>query len=507
MTRPWHCRTLNFLVVMCLVGSGNAQEASRKPAPKPEEPHEKLVKTMHSITLGGAKLEYEATAGTLLLKDDDDKPKASMFYVAYTTKSKGENYARRPLTFLFNGGPGSSSVWLHLGAFGPKRIVQPEDGRPPIPPYQLVDNEATLLDLTDLVFVDPVSTGYSRPLPGQDPKQFHGVDEDIRANAAFIRRYVTRFGRWDSPKFLMGESYGTTRVAGLCGYLQDHDGMNFNGVVLISSVLNFGTLRAAEGNDLPYALFLPTYTATAWYHKKLPSDLQADLLKTLAAVEHFAQTEYTLALMKGDALPTADKQQIARKLSRFTGLSEEYALRSNLRIESSRFRKELFRKENRTVGRFDSRFEGSDLDAVRDSAEYDPSYSALQGPYTAMLNQYMRTDLKYETDLPYRILTGKVHPWNYGSARNHPLNMAPTLKQALTKNTGLRVFVANGLYDLATPYFATKYTINHLGLETPPGDRIVMADYPAGHMMYIEKVSREKLKNDLAKFYQGSLKK
>ncbi len=310
-----------------------------------------------------------------------------------------------------------------------------------------------------------------------------------------------------SPKFLLGESYGTTRCAALAGYLQDHEGMNFNGVVLISTVLNFGTVRMDEGNDLPYVLFLPSYTATAWYHKKLSAELQGDLRKTLDEVEQFAQSEYTLALMKGNTLSAAERQPIARKLARYTGVSEEYVQRSNLRMESSRFRKELLRGDHQGVGRFDSRFQGEDVDAVRDVTEYDPSYTAVQGPFTSLFNQYVRSELNYETDLPYRILTDRVQPWNYGNAKNRYLNVAPTLRQAMTKNTGLHVFVASGYYDLATPYFATKYTFNHLNLDTPPSERVTIEHYPAGHMMYVEKESREKLKKDLAKFVQGSVGK
>jgi len=486
-----------------------AQEAAKPEKPKTDpaktvELKDNLSTTRHTATIGGNKLTYDATAGTLVLKDEDGKAKASIFFTAYT-KIDVKDPATRPITFLFNGGPGSSSVWLHMGAFGPRRVVLSEDGKTVAPPYRLVDNEESLLDVSDLVFIDPVSTGYSRTAPGHDGKEFHGVTEDIEANSAFIRLYVSRFRRWDSPKFLAGESYGTTRAAGMVGYLQDHEGMNFNGVVLISVVLNFQTLRFEEGNDLPYILFLPAYTATAYYHKKLSGELQADLSKTLTAAEKFALGEYAAALMKGSQLATDERRHVVGQLAKYTGLTEDYIGRSNLRIEASRFRKELLRKEEKTLGRYDSRFQGSDLDNVGDVPDYDPSYAVVLGPFTALVNQYLRSDLKYETDAEYRILTNKVQPWNYGNAKNRYLNVAPTLRAAMTRNPNLKLFVANGRYDLATPYFATQYTLDHLGLTRELAAHITSEHYPAGHMMYIEPSSLVKLKRDLAKFYRGSV--
>ncbi|OAI46965.1 peptidase S10 [Planctomycetaceae bacterium SCGC AG-212-F19] len=478
---------------------GTDKEGAARP-----EKSEKLVTSRHSITVGGAKLEYEATAGTLTLKDDDGKARASMFFVAYT-KVGATPAKQRPLTFAFNGGPGSSAVWLHLGVLGPKRVVLEEKGKSVAPPYRLVDNEATLLDQTDLVFIDPVSTGYSRPAAGVEAKLFHGVQEDIDSIGAFIRQYVTRFNRWESPKFLIGESYGTTRAAGLADHLQDREGISLNGIVLVSVVLNFGTIRFEEGNDLPYVLYLPGYTATAWYHKKLPADLQGDLKKALAEAEKFAVDEYAAALLKGNTLSSAEQQRVSAKLARLTGLSEDYVRRSNLRIDSSRFRKELLREERRTVGRFDSRFPGMDLDAAGDRPEYDPSYIIVQGPFTALVNDYLRNELKYESDLEYRILTDKVQPWNYGSARNRYLNTAPALRRAMTKNPGLRVLVANGIYDLATPYFATRYTFNQLGLDPSLAGNVTIEEYPAGHMMYINEASLTKLKGDVAKWLRGDV--
>jgi carboxypeptidase C (cathepsin A) len=500
------CRV--FFVCPLLLGFALAAlpaEENKKTKESPQRPSdaakEKLTCTPHGLTLDGVKLDYEATAGTLTVQEDDAKHKANMFFVAYT-KSKVEDLSLRPLTFAFNGGPGSSSVWLHMGLLGPKR-VDLGDGASLAPPYRLVDNEASLLDLTDLVFIDPVTTGYSRAEPADEAKQYHGVAQDVRSVAEFIRLYVTKFRRWDSPKYLAGESYGTTRAAGLADHLQNQVGMNLNGIILVSSILNFQTARFDDGNDLPYPLFLPTYTATAWYHKKLAPELLANRRKTLEEVEKFACGDYTLALMKGSALTAEERQTIARTLARYTGLSEDYVRRANLRIEIQRFVKELLRDSQQTVGRYDSRFVGRDPDAAGEHAGYDPSYAAVQGPYTALLQQYMAKDLQYVRELPYRILTSRVQPWDYGSARNRYLNVAPSLRQAMVHNPNLRVFVANGYYDLATPYLATRYTFDHLDLGGAARQRVCMEYYDAGHMMYIEKKSLLKLRKDLAAFLQN----
>jgi carboxypeptidase C (cathepsin A) len=356
------------------------------------------------------------------------------------------------------------------------------------------------------VFIDPVSTGYSRMAPGQDGKKFHGVEQDLQSVGEFIRLYTTRHGRWDSPKFLAGESYGTTRAAALVGQMQDKHGMNFNGVILVSSILNFQTARFDDGNDLPYILFLPTYTATAWYHKKLPADLSGDLKKTLAEAEKFALGEYTLALMQGGKLGEAERKKIAAKVARFTGLTEDYVLRSNLRVQIQRFCKELLRGQGRTVGRFDSRYQGIDRDAAGEVMEYDPSYAVIQGPYTATLNSYVRETLGFKSDLPYEILTGRVQPWDYSQYANRYLNVSDRLRQAMTRNPALRVYVANGYYDLATPYFATEYTFNHLNLDPSLAKHITMGYYDAGHMMYVRRESHRQLKAELTRFYQEALR-
>jgi carboxypeptidase C (cathepsin A) len=468
------------------------------------EPRPSAVSTSHTVTINGTAYAYTATVGTLILRDeDDDKPKASMFYVAYTLDDVADA-SKRPLTFSFNGGPGSSSVWLHLGLLGPRRVLMDEEGNPPPPPYRLVDNAHSLLDRTDLVFIDPVSTGFSRAVPGEEPDQFHNYDKDIESVGDFIRLYTSRNRRWTSPKFLIGESYGTTRAAGLSEHLQTRHGMYLNGVMLISSILNFQTARFTPGNDLPYILFLPTYAATAWYHGRLDPEWQADLHKTLAAVEQFALTDYTLALMQGAALPPEEHDRIARQLAAVTGLSESYIANTHLRIRIDRFVKELLRQEGRTVGRLDSRFRGIDRDAAGEGMEFDPSYANIHGPYAATLNQYVREELGFESDLPYEILTSKVHPWKFEKQQNEFLNVGEALRKAMSAHPHLRVFVGNGYFDLATPYFATEYTFNHLALDPELHRNVSMGFYEAGHMMYIHMPSLAELKSDLSAFINAA---
>ena len=460
--------------------------------------------TRHQVLIDGRTVPYEASAGTWVLRTEEGEAKAELFFMAYA-RSDVEDLSARPIMFCFNGGPGSSSVWLHLGVYGPRRVLMDQEGFPLPPPYVLVDNEQSLLDVTDLVFIDPVTTGYSRPAEGEDPGQFHGLQEDAEWVAEFIRLYTTRHGRWESPKFLSGESYGSTRSARLASLLQRRHGLYLNGIVLVSAILNFQTARFDRGNDLPYPLFLPTYTATAWYHGQLEPELQRDLGATLAEVEEFALGEYTLALMRGDALSDERRRAVAERLARYTGLSVEYVLGTNLRIHIHRFCKELLREERVTVGRLDSRFRGSDYDAVGERYEFDPSYAAIQGPYTATLNQYVRGELGYESDLPYEILTGRVHPWSYAEAENRYVNVAEDLRQAMTRNRALKVYVANGYYDLATPYFATHYTFDHLGLEPELRANVTMGHYESGHMMYIHLPSLAQFRAEVSAFLRSAL--
>jgi carboxypeptidase C (cathepsin A) len=488
------------------------EEAKEKKEGKEKAPPvDNIVQSSHTITIGGKEIKYTVTAGTIILKQETpdrekefegEKPQASFFFIAYT-KDGVKDPAARPLTFSFNGGPGSSSVWLHLGVLGPRRVVMTDIGDLPKPPYQLTDNEYSLLDTTDLVFIDPVSTGYSRPVEGEKARQFHGFKKDIESVGDFIRLYSSRYGRWLSPKFLIGESYGTTRASGLSAYLQDRHGLYLNGIMLVSAVLNFQCIDFTPGNELPYVLFLPSYTATAWYHGALR--LRRPLERLMAEVRDFALDEYAPALAKGDDLKPRERRVIAEKLARYTGISQDYIERANLRIPDYRFFKELLRSRGRTVGRLDSRFLGIDRDTLGDGAENDPSLTNIMGPYTAAFNDYVRRELNFESDLPYEILNGGVWPWSYAEHENQFVYVAESLRRAMTINPYLKVFVANGYYDLATPFFATEYTFNHLGLDESLRDNVSMGYYEAGHMMYIHMPSLERLKKDLAEFIASAM--
>jgi carboxypeptidase C (cathepsin A) len=427
--------------------------------------------------------------------------------MAYTLDGASDA-SRRPLMFSFNGGPGSASVWLHLGAVGPKRVVMLATGEMPAPPFHLVDNEFTWLDQTDLVFIDPVGTGYSRATKPELNKKFWNLRGDIESVGEFIRMYLTRYERWTSPLFLVGESYGTTRAAGLSGYLIDR-GIAFNGIVLVSSILNFQTASFGKGNDLPYILYLPSYAATAWYHHKLSPDLQGDLQKTLKEAEAWAETRYAEALAKGDRLTPAERQATVERLTRYTGLEPRYIDNSNLRVPIFHFTKELLRDQKRTVGRLDSRFKGVDESAATESPEYDPSMAAIRPPYTTTFNQYVRSELGYKTDLEYYILgEGITSPWEWGpsSSRQGFPDTSDDLRSAFAKNPYMKLYVASGYFDLATPYFATEYTLTHLGLDPKVRGNIRTGEYEAGHMVYLESKSLEKLKREVAGFLQSALK-
>jgi carboxypeptidase C (cathepsin A) len=479
-------------------------------------PADQIVTTRHTVTVGGRKLSYTVTTGTLILKEESEKkgdragesegavPRAAVFFVAYTLAKAGDP-ARRPVTFSFNGGPGSSSVWLHLGVLGPRRVDMGEDGDLPAPPFRLTENEYSLLDVSDLVFIDPVSTGYSRPVTGEKAKEFHTFKRDIESVGDFIRLYTTRYRRWMSPKFLIGESYGTTRAAGLSGYLQERHGMYLNGLMLVSSVLEFQTLLFEPHNDLPCVLYLPSFAATAWYHGRLPRELQRDREATIEKARRFALDRYAPALMRGANLPARERAEIAAELARLTGVSPEFVERCNLRLEIHRFTKELLRDQSRTVGRLDSRFTGIDRDDAGAEPDGDPSFTNIMGPYTAAFYDYVRGDLKFEIDLPYEILSFKTHEgWRYDEHENRYVDVAETLRRAMTTNPHLKVFVANGYYDLATPFFASEYTFSRLGLDPSLRGNVSMAYYDGGHMMYIHRPSLAKLKMDLAAFVRGS---
>ena len=481
------------------------------------------VVTDHTITLpGGRVLKYKATAGYLTLRDtsepkeakpkSDDKKeevdplkgktKAQVFFVAYTL-DPAPDPASRPVTFCFNGGPGSSSVWLHMGALGPRRAQLTDQGEAPPPPYKIVDNESTWLDATDLVFIDPVSTGYSRAAMGEGSNQFHGYKEDIASVGEFIRLYLSHEARWSSPKFIVGESYGTTRAAGLSDYLQETHGIYLNGIALVSSVLDFSTLSFDPGNNLPYFLYLPTYTAAAWYHKRLPPDLQAQPLgDVLKASEQFANNEYLLALMHGDAVPPDEHTRVADTLARFTGLPAAQLAQQNLRETDAQFFNDLLKDKNRSIGRFDSRYAGIRYAPGTQDADFDPSDEAVNGPFTSAFNDYVRRELKYESDLPYKTLTD-VQPWNLAADPANPnlyLDVADNLRKAMSRHPYLKVWVCCGYYDLATPYFAAQHVVQQMNLDPAIRNNIALTYYNAGHMLYVQKEAREKFHRDFETF-------
>ncbi len=456
------------------------------------------VVSEHSANIAGGAVAYKATAGRMEIKDESGKLKALMFHVAYE-RTGVDRPEGRPITFVFNGGPGSSSVWLHLGAIGPRRVAMGDEGEAPTPPGGLTDNEASWLDFTDLVFIDPVTTGYSRAAEGEEPHQFHGLRADAQVVGEFIRLYVTRARRWMSPKFLAGESYGTMRAAALAPLLQGELGMSLNGIVLISPVLNFQTIGFDSGNDEPYWLFLPTYTATAWYHHKLTADV-GDLGSAIAQSEKWAAGEYLAALAKGDRLSKDERDRVAGQLERLTGLSKAFILRNNLRISQPKFCKELLREQGRTVGRLDSRYKGMDRSGAGEDPEYDPSYAVIHGPFTAGINAYVRGELGFESDLNYEILTGKVHPWNL-DAENRYAEVAEGLHRAMNENPKLRVLVCNGKFDLATPHFASDHVLAHLGLEGEDRARVRVERFDSGHMVYLRRQDRVNLHKDAGEFF------
>jgi carboxypeptidase C (cathepsin A) len=486
----------------------NDAEAAAKPEPPPAHHEEHVVATSHELRIGKAKVAYTATAGRMILREEEGKKQASFFFVAYTRDGVADP-ATRPIVFAFNGGPGSSSVWLHLGAFGPRRVVLGDDGMPVAPPGRLVDNEHSILDAADLVFVDPVGTGYSRAIPGEEAKQYHHFKRDIETVGEFIRGYLTKHQRWGSPKFLAGESYGTTRAAGVAAHLFRRHGIYFNGLLLISSILNFqtagfdpDTTTFRRGNDLPYIVFLPTYAAAARYHGRLDRKLhRKGLRKLLDEVEQFAATEYAEALFSGDRLAPERRHEIAARVAAYTGVSEEYVERYDLRIEILRFCKELLRDDGLTIGRIDARYTGRGRFKDGDTMEADPSIDATMGLYASALNDYMRRELEYESEIPYEVLSEQVwQNWDYEDFKNAYVDVSESLREVMARNPFMKVFVANGYYDLATPHFATEYTFSHIGLDPEVRANIEMEYYEAGHMMYVHLASLAKLAGDLRKF-------
>lgn len=500
---------LSFFLLFQMPSASPAPQSSPSPRPSPAPMAQLLSEAdsieKHSMRVGGKQLNYTTTTGFMPLRNvQTGEIEAKIFYMAYTLDNAAKN---RPLMFSFNGGPGSASVWLHLGALGPKRVKMLDDGLMPPPPYQMEDNEQTWLTETDLVFIDPVGTGYSRAMKPELAGKYFSVNGDIESIGEFIRLYLGRENRWSSPLFLVGESYGTTRAAGLSNHLFER-GIGLNGIVLISTVLNFQTIRFAEGNDSTYPLIFPSYTATAWYHKRLPADLQSKPLKqVLQEAETWAMSDYAVALLKADRMTAAEKQKLTENFSRYSGLSRSFVEQSNFRIDLGAFNKELLRDQRRTTGRLDSRFTGIDRNAATDNPETDPSMNAIRPPYTAVFNNYVRADLGFKTDLEYYILGGGITaPWSYNLAQGYA-NTAVNLQSAMQKNPFMKIFVASGYYDMATPYFAAEYTVAAMNLDPTLRKNISFAYYEAGHMMYIEKNSLKKLKDDATIFVQNSLRK
>ncbi|HJZ49821.1 MAG TPA: peptidase S10 [Roseiflexaceae bacterium] len=472
-------------------------DAPAKPLELPDEPP---IQRRHELRLGDTTLAYYTTTGTLLLKSEAGETEAQIFFVAYTLNAP-EGDTQRPLIFMFNGGPGAASIYLHMGAFSPRRARLNDDGTIPPPPYQLLDNQYTLLQHADLVYVDPVGTGFSRAAKEELHKKFWSVKGDIEALSEFIRLYLNRYGRMTSPLFVCGESYGTFRAAGLADHLLTKN-IALSGLILVSAILNFQASEYAKGNDLPYALLLPTFTAAAWYHHKLPADLQdRPLREAMAEAERWAVNDYTLALMRGDLLSEEERAQVIERLARYTGLEPRYLERSNLRIRYSRFIKELLRDQRRSVSAYDARLTNIDELAIGEEPDFDVILSVLGSPYTMLLNDYVRKELGYTSDREYHTLSMTVNQaWDFGKPLDGWPDTSAALRSAMSKNAYMRVFVARGIYDFATSYFAIEYTMNHLGLDPSLRGNIRYGDYESGHMIYIDLASLARLKQDVADF-------
>lgn len=489
---------LRWLLLGCCLFSSIQADSTIDEKTKKETLEDKCSITNHEIKIQGKPCKYTAETGMAVICDGNDRPEIGISYTAYT-KNGDHNPRSRPLTFCFNGGPGSASIWLHIGAYGPKKIALTLEGKP-IYPVHLIDNPESLLDLTDLVFIDPVSTGYSRAGNHDSEKKFHNVDEDIKSVAEFIRLYVTRNDRWESPKYLSGESYGTTRAAGLVNYIQEKKHMSFDGLILISSVLNFQTIAHSQGNDLPYVTFLPSMAATAWYYHRIPHDRYPHVSQVIEEAEKYAFTDYALALMQGDALSPDDREKAIEKVSFYTGMPSTYISKNNLRVHKHHYLSDFFQDDHRILGRFDLRNSGIAPQFLQGYYPYDPNIEEYIGPYTAAFNHYLNHDLKWQNENEYQVLAKSVK-WDFSKATNRYLDVSEDLTMAMSRNPRLKVFIANGYYDLALPVASTTYTLNHMGLNSEQHNRVTLKHYEGGHMMYHSQPVLKELKNDITSFY------
>ncbi|HET7674171.1 MAG TPA: peptidase S10 [Gammaproteobacteria bacterium] len=489
---------------------------------KQKAPTEKQSVTHGTVTVEGHRVRYKAVAGILVLKNNDEKPTATMSYTAYF-KDGVDDESKRPITFMYNGGPGSSTMWLHMGSFGPVRVAGVDAGERASAPYKLVNNDYSLLDVSDVVFIDMPSTGFGRII-GKDEggagqaKDFFGIDQDASAFAQFITEFLSKYQRWNSPKYLFGESYGTTRSAVLSDYLQSRDNVGLNGVVLLSTILSFDVSdvdgpERNPGSDLPYALALPTYAATAWYHHKLPN-APKELEPFLKQVEQFAMSDYIRALNAGSTLDDATRKAVVAKLHQYTGLPESYIEKANLRINGGEFTKELLGDTDRTAGRLDTRYEGPTMDPLSQGAEYDPQSAAISQAYVALFNHYMRSTLKFGKDMHYRpnnyrgIYSGSGWDMKHqapgtGYPQDIP-NVMPDLAHAMKYNPQLKVLLTGGYFDLATPFYAAIYTMHHLPIEKRLHKNIDIDFLQSGHMVYVHTQALKKLHDRVAKFIKST---
>jgi carboxypeptidase C (cathepsin A) len=466
--------------------------------------------TQHHLSAGGRSFDYTATAGTLVIRDNDDKPMADIGYIAYTRRDP-KDAGQRPVMFAFNGGPGSSSLWLHMGVLGPKRVLVADPGPTPPAPYRTVDNEFGVLDKTDLVMIDPVGTGVSRAVCDKKDEDFWGVDPDIDSISRFIAQYVSDNNRWTSPKYLLGESYGTTRGAAIVDYLRARRSLTFNGLVLVSVATDIEAIFAElPGNDRPYAAYLPGYAAVGWYHHMVAGQPPA-LEPFLTEVRRYAAGPYMAALLKGDALPEEERDAVAEQVHRYTGLSAQYVKAANLRVSEIAFAHELLKSQRRTIGRLDGRFAGPTQDPLQKYADYDPQSAAISAAFTAAFQDYYHVDLKFGQGRSYRATNfsiGEHWKWTHrptDTDGEQPIvNSGVDLAQAMVQDANLKVLVLNGYYDLATPFSATEYMMSHLGLPPGTSSRIQMKYYEAGHMMYINPPSMKKMKGDVDAFIDST---